>query len=96
MAETGDCEDDVILAAAVLKRPGFDVALLYHPGHVALDVAGAGGLPGEYVSILDGKKTLKYFYGETTAEDWLLGEVPKHYHEQKPSVVEKIRRLVVA
>ena len=41
---SGDCGDDVILTAAVLKRLGFDAALLYYPGHCALGVAGADGL----------------------------------------------------
>lgn len=92
MDEAGDCEDDVILTAAVLKRLGFDVALLYYPGHCALGVAGAAGLPGEYV--IHGGKA--YFYGETTAEDWYLGEVPENYHRQQPRAVEMVNRELSA
>jgi hypothetical protein len=73
--EAGDCEDHAILAAAVLKRMGFDVALLFCPGHAALGVAGAEGLPGKYVE--DPRTGIKYFYGETTAEGWEIGELPK-------------------
>lgn len=89
MDQAGDCEDDVILTAAVLKRLGFDVALLYYPGHCALGVAGARGLPGEYVTH-EGKS---YFYGETTAEGWHLGEVPDYSKGQRPGTVELVQRL---
>jgi hypothetical protein len=73
--EAGDCEDHAILAAALLKRMGIDVALLFCPGHVALGVAGAEGLPGTYVE--DPRTGIKYFYGETTAAGWEIGELPK-------------------
>ncbi|MDI7278270.1 MAG: hypothetical protein QME94_20010, partial [Anaerolineae bacterium] len=46
MEEKGDCEDHAILMAALLKRMGYDVALLLCPGHAAVGVAGAEGLPG--------------------------------------------------
>lgn len=92
MEEVGDCEDDVILTAAVLKRLGFDVALLYYPGHCALGVVGARGLPGAYV-VHEGKE---YFYGETTAEGWRLGEVPASYRGRRPDKVEEVKRPLVA
>jgi predicted transglutaminase-like cysteine proteinase len=92
MDETGDCEDDVILAAAVLKRLGFEVALLYYPDHCALGVAGADGLPGDYIT--DPRTGLKYFYGETTAEGWHLGEVPADYRGCRPYKIESVRRVV--
>lgn len=92
MDEASDCEDDVILTAAVLKRLGFDVALLYYPGHCALGVAGAAGLPGAYV--VDARTDLHYFYGETTAEGWHLGEVPASYGGQSPETIEVVQRVV--
>jgi hypothetical protein len=92
MDEEGDCEDDVILSAAVLKRLGFEVALLYYPEHCALGVAGAQGLPGEFVTEPNGK--LEYFYGETTAEGWYLGEVPKSYRGKRPEKIEPVHRVV--
>lgn len=92
MDEVGDCEDDVILAAAILKRLGFEVALLYYPGHCALGVAGADRLPGEYA--LDPSTGLKYFYGETTAEGWHLGEVPTEYRGRRPDKIEVVQRTV--
>lgn len=94
MDETGDCEDDVILTAAVLVRLGFTVALLYYPrvpgteaAHLALGVAGAEGLPGKFVT--DPKAPIngsRYFYGETTATGWHLGVVPSHYEHIEPTV----------
>ena len=70
----GDCEDHAILAAALLKRMGLDVALLFGAGHAALGVAGADGLPGQYVE--DPQTGVRYFYGETSSEGWTMGEVP--------------------
>jgi predicted transglutaminase-like cysteine proteinase len=79
--EAGDCEDHAILAAAVLKRMGFDVALLFCPGHAALGVAGADGLPGTYIE--DRRTGIKYFYAETTAEGWEIGELPQELREEE-------------
>lgn len=92
MDEVGDCEDDVILTAAVLKRLGFEVALLYYPGHCALGVAGANGLPGEYVT--DPRTGLNYFYGETTSTGWHLGEVPASYRGHAPDKIELVFRVI--
>lgn len=92
MDESGDCEDDVILTAAVLKRMGFEIALLYYPEHCALGIAGAEGLPGDYV--FDPSTGLKYFYGEATGEGWHLGEVPSAYRGQKPKMIEPVHRVV--
>jgi len=89
---TGDCEDDVILAAAILKRLGYEVALLYFPGHCALGVGGAQDLPGRYVA--DPQTGVKYFYGEVTPHGRGLGEVPPKYREVPPSGIEVIRMVV--
>lgn len=75
MEEAGDCEDQAILAAAMLKRMGYDVALLVCPGHAAVGIAGSEGLPGTY--FMDEATGLRYFYGETTSDGWLLGELPE-------------------
>jgi hypothetical protein len=79
----GDCEDHAILAAAVLKRMGIDVALLIGAGHAALGVAGAEGLPGYYLE--DPHTGVRYFYGETSSEGWTMGEVP-------PKLVKHVSR----
>ncbi len=75
MEEAGSCEDQAILAAALLKRMGYDVALLIYPGRVAVGVAGAEGLPGTYIT--DPATGVRYFYAETTADGWRLGELPE-------------------
>ena len=74
MEEVGDCEDQAILTTALLKRMGYDVALLLCPGHAAVGVAGAEGLPGSYVE--DPTTGVRYFYAETTTDGWRLGEFP--------------------
>ena len=94
MDETGDCEDDVILTAAVLKRLGFDPVLLYYPGHCALGVAGADGLSGDCVTHSAEGREIKYFYGETTVEGWHLGQVTQRYRGQRPEMVEKVERMI--
>lgn len=68
----GDCEDYTILGAALLKLMGYDVAILFLPGHAALGVAGAEGIPGSAVSHRDSL----YYYCEMTGAGWQLGELP--------------------
>lgn len=71
--EKGDCEDFSILAASILKSMGYDVALIFIPGHCALGITEVEGIKGEFVEY-DGKK---YFYCEMTEEGWKIGELPK-------------------
>lgn len=71
----GDCEDSAILGAAILKCMGYDVALLFLPGHAALGVAGAEGVPGTWVE----KDGVRYYYCEMTAEGWQIGQLPERY-----------------
>ncbi len=85
----GDGDDSVILAAAVLKRLGFDVALLHYPDHCALGVAGAEELPGAFVE--HPQTGVRYFYGEITAQGWSLGQVPPEYRETPPDGIEVVQ-----
>lgn len=71
----GDCEDYAILGAALLKDMGYEVALLFVPGHAALGVGGADDLPGTYAEV-DGRH---YYYCEMISEGWLIGEIPDEY-----------------
>lgn len=86
----GDCEDFVILGAALMKSKGIDVTIVYIPGengnaeHMALGVS--GNFKG-YFYEHEGKK---YFYAETTGTDWLssparwkIGDMPKEYKDKK-------------
>ncbi len=71
----GDCEDTSILLATLLKEMGFDVCLIGLPGHMAVGIKGGDSVKGSYFSY--GSK--KYFYIETTAEGWDVGEIPDEY-----------------
>lgn len=69
----GDCEDTSILAAALLDKMGYDVALLLleNARHMAVGVS-VSGVNGSYY--LHNNK--KYFYLETTGEGWQIGQIP--------------------
>ena len=81
--ETGDCEDLTILAAAVLRRLGHAVVVLLLPGHAALGVEVPTGLPGRFVQ----HSGQRYYYCETTAKGWEVGEIPKDYIEADVHIV---------
>lgn len=74
--QRGDCEDHAILLAAILEKMDYKVVLFEPPGHVALGVAGVD-LPGwgmEYQGV-------RYYYLETTAAGYTLGECPEEYQD---------------
>jgi hypothetical protein len=78
--ETGDCEDFAILSAAILDRLGYDVKLIfvYIPDgrtHLAIAVWGHDTYPGTYWT----ENNKKYFYIETTAPGWDIGEFPDEF-----------------
>ena len=76
--EQGDCDCKSILAASLYQCMGHGVVLLVkpgevmRPGHAALAVEGAEGLPGTFIS----HKGKKYYFCETTVDGWRVGEVP--------------------
>jgi len=69
----GDCEDTSILVAALLDRLGYDVALLIllYEDHAAVGVS----IEGVYGSYYEHEGE-KYFYLETTGDDWTIGQIP--------------------
>lgn len=73
--QRGDCEDFSILAAAILHSMGYQTALLYLPGHAALGVAGAEGVPGVFKEHLG----IRYYFCEMTDAGWRIGELPEKY-----------------
>jgi len=77
MEQCGDCEDQAILLAALLKLMGYAVALLVFPTHVALGIASFDHVRGTYV--IDPMSGMHYLYTETTASQWLPGEVPAEF-----------------
>ncbi|MBE0673326.1 MAG: hypothetical protein IH591_01570 [Bacteroidales bacterium] len=80
--EKGDCEDSAILGASILKTMGYDSALIFLPGHCALGIAGTDDMPGSYIE----HDQKKYFYCETTASGWKIGELPEDYENTSVSV----------
>ena len=81
---TGDCEDTSVLLAALLRRVGYRCSLFVFDDHVAVGVAVPDHLPGDH-AVHDG---VKYYYCETTAEGWHVGEVPLRYASRKFVVVD--------
>jgi len=82
LVDGGDCEDRVILAAALLRRMGFATAMLRYDDHVALGLA--GDFKGTYYP-WNGKK---YFYVELTSRGWQPGMIPKEYKNAGARVYE--------
>ncbi|MFH1775736.1 MAG: hypothetical protein ABH839_03695 [Chloroflexota bacterium] len=72
----GDCEDTSILAAALLDRMGYDVALLHlqAANHIAVGVSldYPAGMRYEY----NGKE---YYFLETTGAGWEIGQIPPDF-----------------
>lgn len=70
----GDCEDMSFLFASIIEAMGYDAVILMFDDHVAVGVA-CTGASGTYY-LLDGSK---YFYCETTAYGWEMGQAPAEY-----------------
>jgi len=70
--QTGDCEDSSILAASVLVELGHQVLPLVTKDHAAIAVAAPIGLPGTYLE----HEGQRYYYCETTAKGFRIGELP--------------------
>ncbi len=70
---TGDCEDLSILYASLMEATGHDAILLVFTSasHMAVGVE-CPGSSGTYFSY----DSISYFYCETTAPGWLVGEEP--------------------
>lgn len=68
----GDCEDTSYLCAMIYKGLGYDTALLIYDEHMAVGVIG-DGIYGNYYSYED----KKYFFCETTAAEYAVGEIPE-------------------
>lgn len=68
----GDCEDTSILAAALLDRLGYDVALLvlFNEDHAAV------GISIDTYGVYYEHGGEKYFYLETTGDGWKIGQMP--------------------
>ncbi|MDD4424246.1 MAG: PEGA domain-containing protein [Methanocorpusculum parvum] len=71
----GDCEDSAILTSALLHEMGYGVVLLGYSTHMAVGVKGGETLTGTYYTY----QGSRYFYLETTASGWDIGEIPDNY-----------------
>ena len=88
----GDCEDTSILASALLHELGYEVALLFFPGHVAVGVEcrPQAGQPHYR------HRGRRYCYVETTGDNWVIGEVPPSVYGLAATVKPVIERPVMA
>jgi hypothetical protein len=69
----GDCEDKAILAASILDKIGYEVALIRLPNHMAVGVhLSEDATAFDYY--ID-----EYYYLETTRNRWIVGKVPDDY-----------------
>lgn len=71
----GDCEDKTILLAAILQEMGLDFVFLLPTDHMALGVCCDSVVARQYF-MYDDKV---YYYLESTAPGWKVGEIPKQY-----------------
>lgn len=80
----GDCEDTSILFAAVAKAMGYDVSLFLMTGHMAAGIS-VDGATGSYCMLQDGSV---YYYCETTATGYTVGEIPQSMVGSRVTVVK--------
>lgn len=83
--QNGDCEDTSYLAAAIISAMDIDCVLVTLPGHMAVAIAFSGSPEGYYYRLSNG---WDYYYIETTAEGWELGEIPPEYKYTKATLIE--------
>lgn len=72
----GDCEDTVILMAALLKEMGYEVGILHVPGHVAVALRTADDYSGGAYYEINGHR---YLFIESTGSGWNIGDIPEDY-----------------
>lgn len=89
--QSGDCEDKSILMASLLDRLGYGAVLLVMPNHMAVGVKGATSLPGTYVTYQGNR----YYYLETTSEDWQIGDVPSEMEKSKAKILPLLPKPVL-
>lgn len=79
----GDCEDSAILTASIVREMGYGVVLLLFDNHMAVGIKGSDSMYGTYWTY-GGEK---YFYLETTAEGWDVGDIPSEYKNKMATVI---------
>lgn len=81
----GDCEDTAILTAAFLKEMGYGVVLLNPPQHMAVGVK-CSNCAGTYYEY----NGYRYYYLETTENNFQIGEIPSKIVNQKVRIIPLI------
>jgi hypothetical protein len=80
----GDCEDTCILLGHILKTMEIETALLVFPGHMAIGVnLTASGVRWQL-------ENTSYYYLETTATGWDIGEMPPEHEGKEATLFEII------
>ena len=83
---TGDCECKTFLTSSLLTLLGYQTALLFYPGHVALGI--------EFDSNYDAPSIIYnghlFYYYETTNVGWSFGVIPADIRGKKPEAVVMI------
>ena len=80
--QTGDCEDTSALLISLMKAIGYDAAIILIPeawdgyGHAAVGVNITEGTGVHYILNEGTEEQKNYYYAETTAVGWVLGEMP--------------------
>jgi len=83
--QNGDCEDTSYLISAIVMAMNIDNVLVELPNHMAVAIAFSGSPEGYYYKLSNG---WNYYYIETTAENWLVGEIPDEYKNTKAKLVK--------
>ena len=80
--QTGDCEDTSALLISLLESLGYESAMILIPeawdgyGHAAVGVSVNGASGVNYILNEGQNNEISYYYAETTAPGWKLGEFP--------------------
>ena len=78
----GDCEDTSILLASIIDKMGYGVVLIELTDHCAVGLKGGENIYGTYWEY----EGSKYYYIETTAEGWGIGQLPEEYENSSAAI----------
>jgi len=85
--KNGDCEDSSYLAAAIINAMGVGDAIIMipgSPGHMGIGIWMDCDSEGSYYRA-DGRC---YYFGETTAEGYNIGDLSSEYQNKKAQLIE--------
>ncbi|MBP2144042.1 hypothetical protein J2127_001211 [Methanococcus voltae] len=85
--EGGDCEDTSIIISAILNDLGYDVMVIEFRDHMGVAIKCNGMYTGTYYTY----KNNRYYYVETTGENWNIGELPEKYREEDALVIPLVQ-----